>query len=203
MTEITLGRHSMYICTVWQLSGSSWNCQNLAAEQPLAGQAVRTAHHSTNHTAELRSSSWTGRRVGPALYGLRPRCPPPLHTLPRWAERSTLPPHYVFLPPFCLMDAKSCPHRLGCPLHRVHTEWQLPLSGVHTILMEKLARPGEGGECTPTFFHYIYQHVQSCGVRSSWEGRSDTLPLFILYPYMYSMVHCKHLICLHSQFWHN
>ncbi len=28
--------------------------------------------------------------------------------------------------------------------HRVHTEWQLPLSGVHSIMMEKLAQPGEG-----------------------------------------------------------
>jgi len=28
--------------------------------------------------------------------------------------------------------------------HRVHTEWQQPLSGVHSILMEKLAHAGEG-----------------------------------------------------------
>ncbi len=35
--------------------------------------------------------------------------------------------------------------------HRVHTEWQRPLSGVHSIMMEKLAQAGEGGEgCTPT-----------------------------------------------------
>ncbi len=27
--------------------------------------------------------------------------------------------------------------------------------------------------------------VQSCGVRSGWEG--DTLPLFLLYPYIYSV----------------
>jgi hypothetical protein len=33
--------------------------------------------------------------------------------------------------------------------HRVHTEWQLPLSGVHSILMEKLAQAGEGGGCMP------------------------------------------------------
>jgi hypothetical protein len=30
----------------------------------------------------------------------------------------------------------------------------LPLSGVHPIMMEKLAHPGEGGGCTPTLFHY-------------------------------------------------
>ncbi len=34
----------------------------------------------------------------------------------------------------------------------IHTEWQLPLSGVHSIMMEKLCLPGEGGWCTPTPF---------------------------------------------------
>jgi hypothetical protein len=29
--------------------------------------------------------------------------------------------------------------------HRVHTEWQLPLSGVHSIIMEKSGQPGERG----------------------------------------------------------
>ncbi len=28
----------------------------------------------------------------------------------------------------------------------VYTEWQWPLSGVHSIMMEKFAQPGEGGE---------------------------------------------------------
>ncbi len=51
--------------------------------------------------------------------------------------------------------------------HRVHTEWQLPPAGVHFNMMEKLAQSGEGGGCTPTPFHFIYHHVQSCGVRSS------------------------------------
>jgi hypothetical protein len=41
------------------------------------------------------------------------------------------------------------------------------LSGVHSIMMEKLAQTGEGGGCTPTPFHHIYHHVQSCNVRSS------------------------------------
>ncbi len=40
--------------------------------------------------------------------------------------------------------------------HRVYTEWQRPLSGVHSITMEKLAQAGEGGVCTPTPSHYIY-----------------------------------------------
>jgi hypothetical protein len=33
---------------------------------------------------------------------------------------------------------------------RVHTEWQRLLSGVHFIMMEKLAQAGMGGGCTPT-----------------------------------------------------
>ncbi len=47
--------------------------------------------------------------------------------------------------------------------HRVYTEWQWPLSGVHSIMMEKLGQPGEGGGggCTPIPFSYIYHHVQS------------------------------------------
>ncbi len=59
------------------------------------------------------------------------------------------------------------------PGHRVHTEWQWPLSGVHSIMMEKLVHPGEdgGGGCTPTAYHYIYHYVRICGVRSSWGGR--------------------------------
>ncbi len=31
--------------------------------------------------------------------------------------------------------------------HRVHTEWQRPLSGVHSIIMEKFAQAGEGRGC--------------------------------------------------------
>jgi hypothetical protein len=55
--------------------------------------------------------------------------------------------------------------------HRVHTEW---LSGVHSIMKEnqpRLVRAEGGGWCTPTPFHYIHHHVQSCSVCSSWEGR--------------------------------
>jgi hypothetical protein len=43
-------------------------------------QAVRTVHHSTNHTcrATLVHLNRAGRLVGPALYGLQPLCTPPL-----------------------------------------------------------------------------------------------------------------------------
>ncbi len=53
--------------------------------------------------------------------------------------------------------------------------------------MEKLAQAGEGGggeHATP--FQYIYHHIQSCGVYAPAE-RADTLPLFLLYPYKYSV----------------
>jgi hypothetical protein len=56
---------------------------------------------------------------------------------------------------------------------------QRPVSGVHSIMMEA----SEGGGCTPTPFHYIHHHAQNCGVRS----RADTVLLFVLYPYMYSV----------------
>ncbi len=51
-------------------------------------------------------------------------------------------------------------------------------------MMEKFALAGEGGECTPTPFHSVYHHVQSCSVRASWEGRHtpriSSLPLYVL-----------------------
>jgi hypothetical protein len=67
-------------------------------------------------------------------------------------------------------------------IHRV--EWQWPISGVHSIMMEKSAHAGEGEGCSPNPFHYIYYHVQSCSgsVRSSWEGRYTT-PIH-LFPYV-------------------
>ncbi len=41
-----------------------------------------------------------------------------------------------------------------------------------------------GGGCTPSPFHTIYHHEQSCGVGSSWEDRYtppiSTLPLYVL-----------------------
>jgi hypothetical protein len=52
-----------------------------------------------------------------------------------------------------------------CRFHRVHTEWQRPLSGIHWWKNFPRLATGGGG-CTPTPFHYIYYHVQSCSVRS-------------------------------------
>ncbi len=46
-------------------------------------------------------------------------------------------------------------------------------------------------------FHYIYHHVQSCSVRSSWEGRYTPLyfvsiPLFSLYTPIYSVLYTEY-----------
>jgi hypothetical protein len=71
------------------------------------------------------------------------------------------------------------------PGHRVHIEWQRPLSGVHSIMMEKLAQPGEGGGCTPTLFNNIVNITYKIAVYALAEPTgADTLPLFHLYPYV-------------------
>jgi hypothetical protein len=72
----------------------------------------------------------------------------------------------------------------------IHTEWQWPISGVHVIhfiMMEKSALTGEGGECTPIPFHSIVTATYKVAVYTPAE-RTDTLPLFHLYTYMYSVV---------------
>ncbi len=63
------------------------------------------------------------------------------------------------------------PLQFDRPLHRVHTERQWPLSGVHSIMRVKSAQPGGGGGWKPFPFHSIYHHEESCDVCSSWEGR--------------------------------
>ncbi len=49
--------------------------------------------------------------------------------------------------------------------------------------LPRLVRVG----CTPTPCHFIYHQVQSCGVPYAPAERADTLPLFLLYPYVYSV----------------
>jgi hypothetical protein len=39
-----------------------------------------------------------------------------------------------------------------------HTEWQRPFSGVHSIMMEKLAQAGEGGGARPPPFTIPVYH---------------------------------------------
>jgi hypothetical protein len=58
-----------------------------------------------------------------------------------------------------------------CQAHRVHTEWQWPLSGVHSIMTEKLAQAGEGGGGV-VHAHPLSPNLPSrCSVRSSYDGR--------------------------------
>jgi hypothetical protein len=52
-------------------------------------------------------------------------------------------------------------------------------------MMEKIARAGDGGGCTPTPLNYINHQVQSCSVLSSLEGRYTHCISSL--PYMYSV----------------
>jgi hypothetical protein len=63
--------------------------------------------------------------------------------------------------------------------HRVHIEWHLPFSGLHSIVMVKLAQAGEDRGAV-----VVYAPAE----------RADTLPLFLLYPYMYS-VRRNNILC--------
>jgi hypothetical protein len=44
-----------------------------------------------------------------------------------------------------------------------------------------------GWRCKPVPFYCIYHHVESCSVGYAPDERADTLPLFNLYTYMYSV----------------
>jgi hypothetical protein len=70
---------------------------------------------------------------------------------------------------------------------------QLPLSGVCYITMKKLAQPDEGGVHAHPLSTITYKVV----VYAPAE-RADTLPLFIFYPYMYSVV--LRLLCTQSTY---
>jgi hypothetical protein len=75
-----------------------------------------------------------------------------------------------------------------CVLSTEYREWQRPLSGVHSIMMVKSAQPGEVGGCTPSPFPSTY--TTSKVVVCALAERADTLPLFLLYPYMYCTLWC-------------
>ncbi len=73
------------------------------------------------------------------------------------------------------------------PGHRVRIKWQWPISGVHSIMMEKSALAGEGVRVTrpPPFTPFTITYNVAMYVPAE---RADTLPLFHLYLYMYSVV---------------
>ncbi len=87
----------------------------------------------------------------------------------------------------CTVKPRSSRDIVYClKFHRVHTEWQRPRSGVHSILIEKSALAGEGGGFTPTPFHSIYHHGQSCWctLQLKWQIHSFyfySIPLYVLY----------------------
>jgi hypothetical protein len=59
-----------------------------------------------------------------------------------------LPPFFIVYP--ALTDSSMSADAI---LPTEYTEWQRPLSGVHSIIMEKSAQAGEGGGCTANPFH--------------------------------------------------
>ncbi len=69
--------------------------------------------------------------------------------------------------------------------HRVHTEWKRLLSGVHSIMMKKLAQAGEDGCARPPPFTLL-TITYKVAVYASAEW-ADTLTLFHLFQYMYSV----------------
>ncbi len=76
----------------------------------------------------------------------------------------------------------------NCAQHRVHTDWQRPLSGVHSIMMVKSAKPGEVGgvHALPPSLYLPSRAKLWCKLRGA-----EILPLFLLYPYLYSVVHSE------------
>jgi hypothetical protein len=62
-------------------------------------------------------------------------------------------------------------------------EWQRPLSGVHSIMMEKLA---QAGVCGGVHAHPLSLYLPSRTKLQFYAvaERADTLPLFHLYPYV-------------------
>jgi hypothetical protein len=88
---------------------------------------------------------------------------------------------------------------LFCPqsiqIGNAHTEWQWPLSGVHSIMMVKPDRPGKGGGERPSPFtrqHLTPRAELWCTLHAA--DRADTLYLFLLYPYMHSRSGCAVLL---------
>ncbi len=61
-----------------------------------------------------------------------------------------------------------------------HTEWQCPVSDVHSTMMVKSAQPGKGGVARPTPF--TLSTITSKVVVYAPAKRADTL---LLYPFMY------------------
>ncbi len=73
-----------------------------------------------------------------------------------------------------------------------YTKWQWPFSGVHSIVMVKSAQHDEGGGARPPPF--TLSTIMSKVVVYTPAEMADTLPLFLLYPYMNSVVVPQHVM---------
>jgi hypothetical protein len=71
-----------------------------------------------------------------------------------------------------------------------HTEWQWPLVGVHSIMMEKLAQAGEDGGARPTSF--TLSTITYKVVVYTPAERAEPFSLFLFYPFGFSVV--RHLL---------
>ncbi len=77
--------------------------------------------------------------------------------------------------------------------HRAHTEWQWPISGVHSIVMENQPWLVRLGGCTHTpspYLFTLFTITYKVAVNALAE-RADTLQLFHLYSYMYSLLYVR------------
>jgi hypothetical protein len=64
----------------------------------------------------------------------------------------------------------------------------MPISGVHSIMMEKSALAGEGRGCTPTPLQSTVITITYKVAVFAPAERAEPLHLFHLYPYMYSVM---------------
>ncbi len=71
-------------------------------------------------------------------------------------------------------------------LPQITHKWQRPLSGVHFIMRVKSAQADECEGARPTLF--TISTITYKVVVYAPAKRTDTLPLFLLYPHMYSVV---------------
>ncbi len=62
-----------------------------------------------------------------------------------WTDRTMSCIQFYVLSRRLVLTLSHSPILPTVPVHRVPTEWQWPLSGVHSIMMVKSAQPGEGG----------------------------------------------------------
>ncbi len=108
-------------------------------------------------------------------------------TLPDLLLIETQPNHTAFrsICSRATVLSNSCHKDFSRDHHRADTEGQWPLSGVHSIMMEKPAQPGVGGWCTPSPFHYVNLPSRAklwctLSLRRQIHSAFSPLPLYVL-----------------------